>query len=62
MLMDILVEVASRPGGSNKSILLLGPPGVGMMQFTARGSKTCMPLTVELPTFILSLSAYAESC
>lgn len=30
MLMDVLVEMVTRPGGSHRSILLLGPPGVGM--------------------------------
>ena len=32
MLMDVLVDVASQPDVSrqSKSILLLGPPGVGM--------------------------------
>ena len=34
MLMDILVEFGARPGGSNNSILLLGPPGVGTFLFS----------------------------
>ena len=39
MLMDILIEVAGRPAGSNRSLLLLGPPGVGMILFTPRGTS-----------------------
>lgn len=34
MLMDILVEVAGRSEASSKSLLLLGPPGVGTFQFS----------------------------
>ena len=41
MLMDILVKIAGRPGGPNRSMLLLGPPGVGMTHLIDSLLCTC---------------------